>query len=92
MVEHARQFLESSRNEGDPLHAGYVLMLVLGLRRSELLGLGWSDVDQVAEAAHIRWQLQRDVTRVKGELLRRRTKTAASDAALTCTLWWLYRS
>jgi integrase len=77
-VEHARQFLESSRNDGDPLHAGYVLMLVLGLRRGELLGLGWDEVDLAAQEASIRWQLQR----VSGQLVRRRTKTASSDAVL----------
>lgn len=37
-VEDARQFLESSRNAGDPYHAGYVLLLVLGLRRGERWG------------------------------------------------------
>lgn len=32
-VDEARQFLESARTHDDPLYAGYVLMLVLGLRR-----------------------------------------------------------
>lgn len=77
-VEHARRFLESSRHDGDPLHAGYVLMLVLGLRRGELLGLGWADVDLDGQAAWVRWQLQR----VNGQLLRRTTKTASSSAPL----------
>jgi len=77
-VDEARQFLESARADADPLYAGYVLMLVLGLRRGELLGLAWEDVDVQAEEAHVRWQVQR----VKGELLRRRTKTTASDAPL----------
>jgi integrase len=77
-VDEARRFLESARADGDPLYAGYVLMLVLGLRRGELLGLGWEDIDLGAEEAYVRWQVQR----VKGELLRRRTKTAASEAPL----------
>lgn len=36
-VEEARRFLESARHEDDPLYAAYVLLLVLGLRRGELL-------------------------------------------------------
>jgi len=77
-VDEARRFLESARSEDDPLYAGYVLMLVLGLRRGELLGLGWEDVDLAKHEAAIRWQVQR----IKGELLRRRTKTATSEAPL----------
>ena len=77
-VDQARQFLESARMDADPLYAGYVLMLVLGLRRGELLGLSWDDVDLEHGEARIAWQVQR----VKGELLRRQTKTASSDAPL----------
>lgn len=77
-VDEARRFLESAREDGDPLYAGYVLMLVLGLRRGELLGLGWADVDLDQQEAFIRWQVQR----VKGELLRRPTKTKTSQAPL----------
>ncbi len=77
-VEQARQFLESAHADGDPLLAGYVLLLVLGLRRGELLGLAWEDVDLAPAEARIAWQLQR----VEGGLIRRRTKTQASDAVL----------
>lgn len=77
-VDQARQFLESARQDDDPLYAGYVLMLVLGLRRGELLGLAWDDVDLGNHEALIGWQVQR----VKGELLRRRTKTKSSEAPL----------
>ena len=77
-VDEARRFLESARADVDPLYAGYVLMLVLGLRRGELLGLAWSDVDLDQQEAFIRWQVQR----VKGELLRRPTKTKTSEAPL----------
>ena len=77
-VEEARTFLESARAANDPFYAAYVLMLVLGLRRGEILGLAWSEVDLEAREALIAWQLQR----VSGRLLRRETKTAASDAAL----------
>lgn len=77
-VDQARQFLESARQDDDPLYAGYVLMLVLGLRRGELLGLAWEDVDLLHGEARIAWQVQR----VKGQLLRRKTKTSSSDAPL----------
>jgi integrase len=77
-VEESRRFLESARADGDPYYAGYVLMLVLGLRRGEVLGLAWEDVDLDARELHVSWQLQR----IGGRLLRRETKTASSDAAL----------
>ncbi len=77
-VEESRRFLESARADGDPYYAGYVLMLVLGLRRGEVLGLAWEDVDLGAQELHVSWQLQR----IGGRLLRRETKTASSDAAL----------
>jgi integrase len=77
-VEEARRFLESARQDNDPLYAGYVLILVLGLRRGEALGLGWDEVDIDAGELRVAWQLQR----VGGHLLRRETKTESSDAPL----------
>ena len=77
-AEQSRTFLESARTDGDPLYAAYVLMLVLGLRRGEVLGLSWDDADLLREQAWIGWQLQR----VDGRLVRRETKTASSDAFL----------
>lgn len=43
--EEARRFLESARSDGDPFYAAYVLVLVLGLRKGEVLGLTWQDID-----------------------------------------------
>ncbi|MEU9511492.1 hypothetical protein [Micromonospora sp. NPDC048169] len=40
-----RQFLESARADGDPPYAAYVMILVLGLRRSEVLGLRCEDIE-----------------------------------------------
>ncbi|SEG92173.1 Site-specific recombinase XerD [Thermomonospora echinospora] len=77
-VDEARKFLESARKRRDPMYAAYVLILALGLRRGEVLGLRWADVDLDAEEVRVGWQLQR----VKGRLLHRETKTEASDAAL----------
>jgi integrase len=76
-VDQSRQLLENACDENDPYYVAYVLMLVLGLRRGEL-GLGWDDVDLAAGKVIIAWQLQR----VRGQLLWRPTKIAASDAAL----------
>lgn len=77
-AEQSRVFLENAREEDDPFYAAYVLMLVLGLRRGEVLGLAWEDVDLPREQAWIGWQLQR----IEGHLVRRETKTASSDAYL----------
>ncbi len=76
--DEARAFLESARNSGDPLYAAYVLILVLGLRRGEVLGLIWDNVDLKLAELVIELQLQR----VSGELLHRETKTEASDSPL----------
>jgi integrase len=73
--EEARRFLESARAAGDSLYAAFVLMLVLGLRKGEVLGLTWPTVDLDTAALTVDLQLQR----VRRELLLRQTKTAASD-------------
>jgi integrase len=65
-VDEARKFLESSRRENDPLYPLWVLIVVLGLRKGEALGLIWPDndddwpaaADDSAEIA-LEWQLQR---------------------------------
>lgn len=77
-AEEARQFLESARRDQDPLYAAYVLVLVLGLRKGEVIGLPWNAVNLDRAELDIAWQLQR----VRGELLHRATKTEASDATL----------
>lgn len=76
--DEARRFLESARADKDPMYAAWVLILVLGLRRGELLGLSWDDVDEDAGQLTIGWQLQR----IRKQLLRRETKTQESDAVL----------
>jgi integrase len=76
--EEARQFLESARADNDSLYAVYVLILVLGLRKGEVLGLTWPAVDLPNQELTIGLQLQR----VRRELLLRETKTDSSDAVL----------
>lgn len=76
--DEARRFLESARTDGDPFYAAYVLVLVLGLRKGEVLGPAWPEVDLDAGEVAIGFQVQR----VGRRLMRRETKTQASDATL----------
>ncbi len=59
--DEARVFLAASR--GHRLHALFVVALALGLRRGEVLGLRWSDVDFVTGQLRV-WQT---LQRVRGE-------------------------
>lgn len=56
-VGEARQFLRSARDGNDPLYPLWVLMLVLGLRRGEVLGLIWESIDESALEIGLEWQL-----------------------------------
>jgi integrase len=76
--DEARRFLESARVQNDPFYAAYVLVLVLGLRKGELLGLGWDSIDLDNAELTVDWQLQR----LSHRLVRRETKTETSDATL----------
>lgn len=67
--DEARRFLESARAEDDPLYAAYVLVLVPGLRKGEMLGLTWADVDLEGELT-----IDRQLQRVGAELLHQETK------------------
>jgi integrase len=60
------------------MYAAFVLILVLGLRKGEVLGLRWGAVDLAGRELVIDHQVQR----VRRELLYRETKTDASDATL----------
>ncbi|PJE97185.1 site-specific integrase [Streptomyces carminius] len=70
----ARQFLDAAR--ADRLHALYELALRTGLRKGELLGLHWEDLDLTTGTASIHHSLQR--TRTSG-LTHLPTKTRASE-------------
>ncbi|WP_405853474.1 site-specific integrase [Streptomyces sp. NBC_00090] len=70
----ARQFLDAAR--ADRLHALYELALRTGLRKGELLGLHWEDLDLTTGTATIRRSLQRTRT---GGLTHLPTKTRASE-------------
>lgn len=72
-LEDAKKLLRESQS--DRLHALYVLALYLGMRRAELLGLRWADVDLQEGTLQITQTLQR----VKGELQFVPTKTETSE-------------
>src|SRR6185369_14122545 len=71
-VEDARRFLDVTA--GDRLEALFVVALTMGLRRGELLGLRWDDVD--LDAATLR--VARSAQRVAGTLRLVDTKTRGS--------------
>jgi integrase len=77
-VSEACAFLESARRDHDPLYLAYVLMLILGLRKGEALGLPWSLVNLDAAELDVAWQLQR----TGHQLHHRQTKTPGSEALL----------
>ena len=60
------------------LYAVYVLAATLGLRRGELLGLRWSDIDFDRSTV----QISQTVQRVAGRLVIDTTKSHASDAVV----------
>ncbi|WP_067808141.1 site-specific integrase [Actinomadura formosensis] len=78
-VEEARRFLEHTRETDDPLYAAWVLILVMGMRKGEVFGLRWADIDFTAEELSIGWQLQRVGTRL---IHKERTKTDGSTDVL----------
>ena len=71
-AEEARDFLRRAR--GHRLYALWVVVLMLGLRRSEVCGLHWSDVD--LDNATLR--VSRGLQRVNGSLRELPTKTRRS--------------
>lgn len=75
-LDEVHRFLASARADDDPLYAAYVLLLVLGLRKGELLALNWSEVNLDVPELSVEWQLHR----IGGELRRRKkTKTEESE-------------
>ncbi len=69
----AMAFLAAARP--DPLYPAFVLLVLYGMRRGEVLGLRWEDVDLGAGTFCIRQQLQR----VRGELRTGPVKTRAGN-------------
>jgi integrase len=70
----ALAFLDAAA--GDPLYPAFVLLLLYGLRRGEVLGLAWADID--ADTIRVRQQVQR----VGGQLRLGLVKTTAGKRDL----------
>ncbi|MFJ8132536.1 tyrosine-type recombinase/integrase [Streptomyces hydrogenans] len=56
-LDETLDFLSASRR--DPLYAAFVLAIAMGLRRGELVGLRWADVDLDKRVLYVRQQTQR---------------------------------
>ncbi|MGN9808903.1 site-specific integrase [Micromonospora sp. BQ11] len=78
-VEQVRKLLAAS--EGHRLHALYLVAATLGLRRGELLGLRWSELDTGTAA------IGQTVQRAGGKLHLQDTKTEDSDSVLPLPDW-----
>jgi integrase len=75
-VQEAKRFLTASKP--DPFHSAFVLLIIYGLRRGEVLGLSWDDIDFDAGIIHVRQQ----ILRVRGELQLGPVKTHAGQRTL----------
>jgi integrase len=76
-AEEARRFLDAAK--GERLEALYTLALFSGLRRGEILGLRWSDVDLEERALRVNQAIQR----VGGKLRAAETKTERSRRTIS---------
>jgi integrase len=74
-VAEAGQFLTDAAAREDHLFAAWVLVLCLGLRRGEVLGLTWKSVDFERGELYVDHQIQR----AGRQILHRETKTEDSD-------------
>lgn len=74
-VAEAGRFLADCAARDDHLFAAWMLVLCLGLRRGEVLGLTWKSVDFEAGEIYVDHQIQR----AGRQILHRETKTEESD-------------
>jgi integrase len=74
----ASKFLAFTRDAGDPDYPAYRLAVTTGMRRGELLGLEWQDVELGAGLLNVR----RQRTEVYGTATTAAPKTASSEAPI----------
>ena len=73
-IDQARQLLATSAAAGDPYYVAWLLMLCCGLRRGEMLGLRWSDIDRRRQLLHV----ERQKIEIDGDVLITHPKSACS--------------
>ena len=86
-LDETLDFLAAARK--DPLYAAFVLAVTMGLRRGEIVGLRWSDVDLDNRVLYVRQQTQRR----RGQLYDddpkgRRRRTVPLPAMCVAPLRW----
>ncbi|WP_435243536.1 site-specific integrase [Streptomyces cucumeris] len=80
-------FLEATRS--DPLYPAFVLAVALGLRRGEILGLHWRDVDLDRRTLTVRTQLQRGGNELYEDITKnRRARTIPIPLMCVAPLRW----
>ena len=79
----ARRLLEVAREAGDRLEALYVLAVHTGMRRGELLGLKWEDVDLDGSIVRVRRTLTRTENGKRLALGEPKTKKSRRTVRLT---------
>lgn len=75
-ADQAQQFLRAAA--GDPLYPAFVLIILYGLRRGEVVGLRWRDIDYPRSLLRVQQQVQR----VDGQLRQVPVKTQAGQREL----------
>ncbi|MER7664850.1 site-specific integrase [Streptomyces sp. NPDC096193] len=80
-LDQTMAFLEVARK--DPLYTAFVLAVSLGLRRGEILGLRWSDIDLERRTLTVRNQLQRVQKELYADTTKNR-RTRAIPIPLMC--------
>jgi len=71
--EETSTFLKGAQS--NPLYPAFVLLALYGLRRAEVVGIRWCDVDLTNDVLRIRQQVQR----IDGELRQVELKTSSSE-------------
>lgn len=56
-ADEANRFLKAARS--DRLFAAYVLLVMVGLRKGEVLALQWDEFDEESQTLFVQWQVQR---------------------------------
>jgi integrase len=74
--EQVRRFMEVAQNHR--WYIGYLFLFNYGMRRGEVIGLRWSDIDFAGNAFYVRQQ----ILRVQGPLIACDVKTAAGQRKL----------